>query len=83
MKTPKYNLTKEQKDLISKDTLNAKVWKDILGRKEGSFLQIVEETFMCICCQEVVYQPVTATCGHSICKVSFRLEVQRSAFFIT
>ena len=30
----------------------------------------IQETFNCIVCQEVVYQPVTTSCGHNICKVS-------------
>ena len=25
---------------------------------------------MCICCQEVVCQPVTTPCAHNICKVT-------------
>ena len=34
------------------------------------FLQKVEELFTCICCQDIVYKPVTTTCAHNICKVS-------------
>lgn len=25
---------------------------------------------MCVCCQELVYQPVTTECLHNVCKVS-------------
>lgn len=25
---------------------------------------------MCVCCQELVYQPVTTECFHNVCKVS-------------
>lgn len=34
------------------------------------FLNKVEEVFLCICCQEVVYQPVTTECQHNVCRVS-------------
>lgn len=34
------------------------------------FLQKVEELFTCICCQEIVFKPVTTECSHNVCKVS-------------
>lgn len=34
------------------------------------FLNKVEEVFLCICCQEVVYQPITTECQHNVCRVS-------------
>lgn len=42
----------------------------VLPSAQSGFLQSVEEAFMCICCQEVVCQPVTTPCAHNICKVS-------------
>lgn len=33
------------------------------------FLSKVEETFQCICCQELVFRPVTTVCQHNVCKV--------------
>lgn len=33
------------------------------------FLNKVEEVFLCICCQEVVYQPITTECQHNVCRV--------------
>lgn len=33
------------------------------------FLSKVEEMFLCICCQEVVHQPITTECQHNVCKV--------------
>lgn len=33
------------------------------------FLSRVEETFQCICCQELVFRPVTTVCQHNVCKV--------------
>lgn len=34
------------------------------------FLSKVEEAFQCICCQELVYRPITTVCQHNVCKVS-------------
>uniref|UniRef100_A0A8C6NZ58 E3 ubiquitin-protein ligase UHRF n=1 Tax=Nothobranchius furzeri TaxID=105023 RepID=A0A8C6NZ58_NOTFU len=43
------------------------------------FLNKVEEVFLCICCQEVVFQPITTECQHNVCREclqrSFRAEV--------
>lgn len=35
------------------------------------FLNKVEEAFLCICCQEVVFRPVTTVCQHNVCKVGW------------
>lgn len=34
------------------------------------FLTEIQEQFKCICCQELLYQPVTTDCKHNICLVS-------------
>ncbi|KAM4027113.1 E3 ubiquitin-protein ligase UHRF1-like [Anomaloglossus baeobatrachus] len=69
-KVERYKLTPEQKDLIKRDELNAKLWTEAMAYlKEGpKFINKVEETFLCICCQEVVYEPITTECLHNICK---------------
>lgn len=33
------------------------------------FLNKVQEAFQCICCQELVFRPVTTVCQHNVCKV--------------
>ncbi|KAG7282794.1 LOW QUALITY PROTEIN: hypothetical protein CRUP_012183 [Coryphaenoides rupestris] len=70
MKVEVYKLTGEQKSLIKEDEANKKIWK---------FLSKVVEMFLCICCQEVVYQPITTECQHNVCKEclqrSFRADV--------
>uniref|UniRef100_A0A4W6CP54 E3 ubiquitin-protein ligase UHRF n=1 Tax=Lates calcarifer TaxID=8187 RepID=A0A4W6CP54_LATCA len=86
-KTPKkvkvevYKLSQEQKALIKNDKPNKKLWDEAmeslsLGPK---FLNKVEEVFLCICCQEVVYQPITTECQHNVCREclqrSFKAEV--------
>ncbi|KAK1152557.1 E3 ubiquitin-protein ligase UHRF1 [Acipenser oxyrinchus oxyrinchus] len=70
MKVEAYKLTKEQKGLIKEDELNKKVWDEAMtSLKEGpKFLNKVEEVFLCICCQEVVFQPVTTECQHNVCR---------------
>uniref|UniRef100_A0A671UFB1 E3 ubiquitin-protein ligase UHRF n=1 Tax=Sparus aurata TaxID=8175 RepID=A0A671UFB1_SPAAU len=81
MKVEQYKLTKEQKALIKSDEANKKVWGEAmeslsLGPK---FLNKVEEVFLCICCQEVVFQPITTECQHNVCREclqrSFKAEV--------
>ncbi|XP_072008293.1 E3 ubiquitin-protein ligase UHRF2 isoform X2 [Engystomops pustulosus] len=76
-----FQLTEQQDWLIKEDSLNQKLWGEVLNSiKEGpNFLKKVEQTFMCVCCQELVYQPVTTACLHNVCKSclqrSFRAEV--------
>ncbi|XP_076135214.1 E3 ubiquitin-protein ligase UHRF1 [Alosa pseudoharengus] len=81
MKVEAYKLSREQKALIKQDELNKKLWDEAvqslsLGPK---FLNKVEEVFLCICCQEVVFQPVTTECQHNVCREclqrSFKAEV--------
>uniref|UniRef100_A0A3Q3E8S5 E3 ubiquitin-protein ligase UHRF n=1 Tax=Labrus bergylta TaxID=56723 RepID=A0A3Q3E8S5_9LABR len=65
-----YKLTKEQKGFIKNDEPNKKLWDEAmeslsLGPK---FLNKVEEMFLCICCQEVVFQPITTECQHNVCR---------------
>ncbi|KAL2090228.1 hypothetical protein ACEWY4_014916 [Coilia grayii] len=81
MKVEAFKLSREQKALIKEDELNKKLWDEAmqslnLGPK---FLSKVEEVFLCICCQELVFQPVTTECQHNVCKEclqrSFKAEV--------
>ncbi|NXM76390.1 UHRF2 ligase, partial [Serilophus lunatus] len=76
-----FQLTQEQQWLIREDCMNQKLWDEVLtSLKEGpNFLKKLEQSFMCVCCQELVYQPVTTECLHNVCKSclqrSFRAEV--------
>uniref|UniRef100_A0A665VPR4 E3 ubiquitin-protein ligase UHRF n=1 Tax=Echeneis naucrates TaxID=173247 RepID=A0A665VPR4_ECHNA len=81
IKVEVYKLSLEQKSLIKNDKPNKKLWDEAmeslsLGPK---FLNKVQEVFLCICCQEVVYQPITTECQHNVCREclqrSFRAEV--------
>ncbi|XP_063399253.1 E3 ubiquitin-protein ligase UHRF1-like [Mytilus trossulus] len=77
-----YKIDSEQLQLIKEDVDNKNVWEEAQKfTKEGGqkFLQKVEELFTCICCQEIVFKPVTTECKHNICKPclvrSFKAEV--------
>ncbi|XP_036170121.1 E3 ubiquitin-protein ligase UHRF1 isoform X1 [Myotis myotis] len=80
-KVEPYSLTAQQKALIKQDQSNTKLWTEILkSLKDGpKFLNKVEETFQCICCQELVFRPITTVCQHNVCKNcldrSFRAQV--------
>uniref|UniRef100_A0A8C1LJQ6 E3 ubiquitin-protein ligase UHRF n=1 Tax=Cyprinus carpio TaxID=7962 RepID=A0A8C1LJQ6_CYPCA len=81
MKVEAYKLSKEQKALIKDDELNKKLWDEAMESLNlgPRFINKVEEVFLCICCQEVVYQPITTECQHNVCREclqrSFKAEV--------
>ncbi|XP_033093193.1 E3 ubiquitin-protein ligase UHRF2 isoform X2 [Trachypithecus francoisi] len=65
-----FQLTPQQQHLIREDCQNQKLWDEVLAHLvEGpNFLKKLEQSFMCVCCQELVYQPVTTECFHNVCK---------------
>lgn len=65
-----YSVAKDKLDLIQEDTQNKKIWNEILSSYENvtEFHKKVEEAFLCICCQEIAFQPVTTQCKHNACK---------------
>ncbi|XP_012881831.1 PREDICTED: E3 ubiquitin-protein ligase UHRF2 [Dipodomys ordii] len=65
-----FQLTPQQQRLIREDCQNQKLWDEVLASlAEGpNFLKKLEQSFMCVCCQELVYQPVTTECFHNVCK---------------
>jgi len=73
--TPESFLTKDIKELITKDTLNKKIWNAILSnpdlKNDGAFLAKVVHEFQCIICQETVKQPITTPCFHNFCSDCF------------
>lgn len=76
-----FQLSEQQKQLIKEDTANKKLWDEAMEHlKEGpTFLHKMEQIFMCVCCQELAFQPVTTICSHNVCKAcllrSFRAQV--------
>ncbi|XP_060037941.1 E3 ubiquitin-protein ligase UHRF1 isoform X2 [Erinaceus europaeus] len=67
-----FTLSTEQSRLIKDDKSNSKLWAETLKALKDStfqkFLSKVSETFQCICCQELVFRPVTTVCKHNVCK---------------
>lgn len=65
-----FQLSPQQQRLIREDCQNQKLWDEVLASLvEGpNFLKKLEQSFMCVCCQELVYQPVTTECFHNVCK---------------
>jgi E3 ubiquitin-protein ligase UHRF1 len=77
-----YKVGTEVNKAIALDKDNEKLWsqcKELLGEGKQKFLNKVEEVFLCVCCQEIVYEPVTLDCKHNVCKVS-RSEARLFAF---
>uniref|UniRef100_A0A672J8A5 E3 ubiquitin-protein ligase UHRF n=1 Tax=Salarias fasciatus TaxID=181472 RepID=A0A672J8A5_SALFA len=76
-----FQLSEQQQQLIQEDTANRKLWDEAMENlKEGpNFLRKMEQIFMCVCCQELAFQPVTTACSHNVCKTclqrSFRAKV--------
>ncbi|GAA6217116.1 E3 ubiquitin-protein ligase UHRF2-like isoform X1 [Lates japonicus] len=76
-----FQLSEQQRQLIREDTANKKLWDEAMEHlKEGpNFLRKMEQIFMCVCCQELAFQPITTVCSHNVCKTclqrSFRAKV--------
>ncbi|XP_070780847.1 E3 ubiquitin-protein ligase UHRF2-like [Enoplosus armatus] len=76
-----FHLSEQQQQLIREDIANKKLWDEAMGNlKEGpNFLRKMEQIFMCVCCQELAFQPITTICSHNVCKTclqrSFRAKV--------
>ncbi|NXI85215.1 UHRF1 ligase, partial [Rhipidura dahli] len=81
-KVEPFKLTSQQKSLIKSDEANEKLWNEVLeALKDGpKFLNKVEEAFLCICCQEVVFRPVTTVCQHNVCKDCLDRSFKASVF---
>eukprot|EP00795_Rhopilema_esculentum_P000042 gene42-9646_t len=65
-----YSLPDEVLSSVEKDMLNKKTWNELTSGLVNyqAFLESVKDSFMCICCQEVVFAPVTTKCVHNTCK---------------
>lgn len=84
-KQPRYELTTQQKKLIKSDTINSKLWNELLETCDSAgLLERIQETFTCIVCQELVYKPISTPCGHNICcdclQRSFKADVHSCPF---
>lgn len=69
-KTVAYKLDDDVRQLIEQD-INKKLWQscnEFLKGGKQKYLAQVAESFVCICCQELVHKPVTTPCKHTTCK---------------
>nr|XP_022903200.1 E3 ubiquitin-protein ligase UHRF1-like [Onthophagus taurus] len=65
-----FKLDSKLTNLIDTDEANEKLWleaKESLKDGQSRFLEVLQELFMCICCQELVLKPVTTSCKHNFC----------------
>ena len=64
--------------LINLDKLNKRLWKTITDNLQDIHNQTMD-VFTCVCCTELVSNPITTTCHHNLCKDclqrSFKAEV--------
>lgn len=86
LKTIAYELPDNLRKMIADDTKNSKLWETVLAKLSAGkqeFLNEVQNTFVCICCLELVNKPVTTDCNHNFCKAclmrSFKSEVYNCA----
>ncbi|XP_053593954.1 E3 ubiquitin-protein ligase UHRF1 isoform X2 [Microplitis demolitor] len=66
-----YELEPDLVELINGDKLNKKVWKDccsLLPEGKINFINKVIDRFTCVCCLEIVWNPITIKCLHNICQ---------------
>jgi len=78
-----YKPPKDVAELITADALNSKLWDEVKSagvKGKPVFSAKLTEIFLCVCCQDVVQQPVTTPCGHNACldclKMSFECGVK-------
>ncbi|KAK4320574.1 hypothetical protein Pmani_008578 [Petrolisthes manimaculis] len=79
-----YIIPKEIENLITKDTKNSKLWNECKAKildGRTQFLNSVQEKFECICCQELVYKPVTTDCKHNVCHPCLQRSFKAEVFF--
>ncbi|VEN44596.1 unnamed protein product [Callosobruchus maculatus] len=70
-----YSILQKIQHLINDDKQNIKMWEECmkaLVKGEQHFLGVVQDVFMCVCCQEVVKLPVTTECKHNVCRDCLR-----------
>lgn len=70
-RTPGRGLSRASGDLSCSLILGKRAFAGLthLLSRFQKFLSKVEETFQCICCQELVFRPITTVCQHNVCKV--------------
>uniref|UniRef100_A0A8D8VVT0 RING-type E3 ubiquitin transferase n=1 Tax=Cacopsylla melanoneura TaxID=428564 RepID=A0A8D8VVT0_9HEMI len=65
-----YTLPLSIQEHIKNDTAHSSVWdeiKELCQEGQKQVLEFIQEKFLCIICQELVFKPVTLDCVHSFC----------------
>ncbi|XP_054162429.1 E3 ubiquitin-protein ligase UHRF1-like, partial [Oppia nitens] len=66
-----FSIPKNILNLIKCDKINKTLWQTVITHvKDGKqkFIETLELNFKCVCCLDVVREPVTTQCKHNICK---------------
>nr|CAI5853739.1 unnamed protein product [Callosobruchus analis] len=70
-----YAILEKIQHLINDDKQNIKMWEECmkaLVKGKEHFLSVVQDVFMCVCCQDVVRIPITTECKHNVCRDCLR-----------
>uniref|UniRef100_A0AAU7J938 RING-type E3 ubiquitin transferase n=1 Tax=Locusta migratoria TaxID=7004 RepID=A0AAU7J938_LOCMI len=70
VKAEPYVIDAKIQKIIAKDKQNSKLWETCsssLQDGKKKYLDAVMENFSCICCQELLYRPITTPCNHNFC----------------
>ncbi|XP_046981983.1 E3 ubiquitin-protein ligase UHRF1-like [Schistocerca americana] len=70
VKAEPYVIDAKIQKIIAKDKQNTKLWETCsssLQDGKKKYLDAVMENFSCICCQELLYRPITTPCNHNFC----------------
>ena len=78
-------LTKDQKSLIAKDTLNSTTWDKLLKevddghvKNKRDLLSAVDDKFQCTICMDRIKEPVSLPCSHNFCLSCIKLGMEKA-----
>uniref|UniRef100_A0A2P2I2V5 RING-type E3 ubiquitin transferase n=2 Tax=Hirondellea gigas TaxID=1518452 RepID=A0A2P2I2V5_9CRUS len=83
LSTSGYQLDSATKEAMAADKVNIKVWtvcEQAVLQGYQSFVSIVESEFSCICCHELLLDPVTTPCLHNVCRLCLKRSFNAQVF---
>ena len=78
-----FALDSKTKKLIEMDQKNEKQWNQVLEcpvHDKKTLVRKLEEVFKCAVCQDLLVDPVTTDCGHSVCRECLRRSFKAEVF---
>lgn len=69
-KKVEYKISPTLSKLMEDDAENTKLWNEVSSKSVSNKKELtdyVEEQFMCMICQDLVFKPVTTPCQHNVC----------------